>query len=386
MTSIGPLSVDVRGDSIIAELVREELGVSSQSQGNSQISIEITESTRRHAVPGESNMRVRGSRAPYRFGATSSDEALQLSLGLKGTSRDLYSVEVTGDLLSDKTVGVSIAIPSLRHWAIALDPLVRVFGRDSSSVAEIAAKNIIYEIIDPLMWVRLMSSGATFVHASSVAAGGEAVMFSGTGGVGKSTSLLSIMESSDRFTYLADDLVIVDSTGTLWRHPKHLQVYEYNLRSSPSARLAVFERLGPVERLLWRARARLLGPSRVRKRLSATDLFGRGRVADSATLFAVAWLTPARTKQGWAGVHPQLIVERGVAAILEEFWDFLRLVNLGSGVDPRAPSVALLAEKAAAILDTVLAGVPCFELGLAMSTDGDSAGAMLERFLDEIGL
>lgn len=108
------------------------------------------------------------------------------------------------------------------------------------------------------------------IHASAVEThDGRGIVFSGLGGVGKTTiSMLLYREHGCRF--LADDMVFLDKTGRLWPNYAYPKFYAYNLDLAKDLRRIVFSERGILDKCMWEAGRRLRSPSRVRRRVDPT--------------------------------------------------------------------------------------------------------------------
>lgn len=359
MIRIGPIGIEIEGDDKVAGIVRAELANRVMTSCGDELRFVIGQRVPQ-AAPSTFVRRLDDSRAPYRFRVSADGDHLELSMGLKSLPVWLYRVRMDSSWWSSGPSTVEVVLPSVAVLSALTMPFFKLLSRDGLSLREIMAKNVIYEIIDPLLWIRLTRCGATMLHASAVTVGERATVFSGSGGVGKSTALLSLMQAVPEAEYLGDDLVVIERGGFVVRHPKHLQVYEYNLQDSPETRQRVNQTMTATDRLLWRVKARTMGSSRVRRRSSANQLFGATRVADRSRLDTAIWVVPSASAQPNLSPLTQAEFARlATTAIVSEFWDFLRLINGAAIVDETAPSASAIAQISSDLLEEALDGVEC---------------------------
>jgi hypothetical protein len=306
-----------------------------------------------------------------------------MSVGLR-RGPTLYTVRLRTPIAEAGSFGVDVRLPRwLRSVDKATSPLATIATRDASSLAEVAAKNVIYEIIDSLVAYRLLRRGAAFLHAAGLERDGQAIVFTGSGGVGKSTSLLAAMSLDDDVRYLADDLLVVDRNGSVARHPKHTQIYQYNLSPLPELQAQVIAGLSTARRSLWATRSALLGPKQARVRLSPETLFGSRRVANTADMASVFWVMPARGGSPRSRpIPPGVIAERTTAALLDEIWDFARLLNIASLMSDHSMALAEFTQAVRSVHDRAFAGVGCFELTVPYGADPE---ALVEAAFDATG-
>jgi hypothetical protein len=104
------------------------------------------------------------------------------------------------------------------------------------------------------------------------------------GGIGKTSSLVRLLNSARKWRFISDDLAIVDDEGVIHRNPLKMQIYPYNLQGEPELGTALLKGRSWADRLQWAVRRRLLGDKGVRRRVQAETLFGEDKGAASARL------------------------------------------------------------------------------------------------------
>lgn len=367
--------VRVVGDGPIAELVRDELG----SPGSpTALEVRIIEGSSPGLTSGRS---VSGSRALLKHRVHADDQSFLLSLSAR-LGMPLYSVRLEGHPLVSGATRVEVHV-DVASWSRIADPLLRVGSRDFATVAATVAKNLIYEVIDPLLWVSLLKSRSTLVHAGALRRpDGKALLLLGGGGVGKSTSVLALA-SHPQWGYLADDLAILGVDGQVRRHPKKLQVYAYNVETVPEAGTRLLQGRSRSDLALWSTRLRLLGAKQVRRRIDAHDLFGAESVADAAPLGGTAFLVMAedRTEPELEPMTSDDAARLAVATMFEEEWDFLRFFNAMASLDAAVPTVSELYELALQVTSEALSQVPCHRLLVPPRTPGSALADLIQLHL-----
>lgn len=154
------------------------------------------------------------------------------------------------------------------------------------SVEETHAKNFMYGVFDYLTQIAQLQLGQSYIHASSLERDGEGTAIIAWGGIGKTSAALKLI-TEHGFSFLSDDLGLVDDAGTIWRTPKRLQVYAYNLEGEDRLRSMLLDDRSALDRASWAWHLARRGPRRVRRRVSAEELFGARAVARSAPLARV---------------------------------------------------------------------------------------------------
>jgi hypothetical protein len=189
----------------------------------------------------------------------------------------------------------------VRYWADVEFQRFRPRPRNWNflSAAEELAKAAIYDGLDQAIQLQQMQLDQTFVHASSICRDGSAVVIAGWGGVGKTSSVMQLVRE-DGYRFLSDDLAVVSSAGDVFRSPKRMQIYPYNVVGLKPLEDELLGGRGPVERLQWHVRRKLRGPKGVRRRVAAEELFGEDRVAARSMMSHFihlergTWSTPRR--------------------------------------------------------------------------------------------
>lgn len=381
----GPVSVEIRGATAVADALRRELvdGRVAPSATVADVTFEVGDG----APPSGDELTTQaGRRFPYRFETAVLPGGLRFAMGAK-PGVELYRLDLdTVDVLADEPLTARATVPSL---PVAVGPVVdglaRLLTRDYVGFDAVVAKNVMYELVDPLVWLALLRRSATFVHAGAVVApGGGGVLLMGTGGVGKTTTVLDLALRRG-WRYLGDDLVVLGADG-LARYPKNLQVYSYNTALVPGLERRLLAGRSWPDRLAWRLRGRLLGPASVRRRVTASTLLGADAVADDAPLAAALTLTaaPASRDVQIRPVDPLTVARQASSVLSDEFWDFVRFVNATATLSPGAPTVGELQAVVTGVLARALEGHPCYEVLVPPRTPGERVGAALESVLDRL--
>lgn len=190
-----------------------------------------------------------------------------------------YRLErVTGDEPSSAIIHVrGPRHPAVPRWAY------RLRSRQYSSACEATCQNIYYMMLDYVTHLRGLPLGQSYIHASTMTKDGVGVAVAGWGGVGKSASVLEMVWNRG-WSYLSDDLAIIDVDGTLYYNPKNLTIYPYSIEGTAQADHLIAEFSG-LNRAHWFARKRLFGPKGTRRRLPSRTVFGdAAHTASSAPL------------------------------------------------------------------------------------------------------
>ncbi|MFX0199735.1 MAG: hypothetical protein ACFFCW_26735 [Candidatus Hodarchaeota archaeon] len=95
------------------------------------------------------------------------------------------------------------------------------FGMDATTVLEYC---------EALMWWE----DKTFFHAGAIGKNEEAFIFTGGGGVGKTSLVLNFLRRG--YKYLGDDWILLGKQGIAYPLPKRIHIFDYNLKDEEIAR------------------------------------------------------------------------------------------------------------------------------------------------------
>jgi len=192
-----------------------------------------------------------------------------------------YQVSAEGNVT---LVVLKSSVPVLRFSKRILpDTIIRAMDWNYLLPSENTAKNFMYNIFDYLTQIENLKLNQSYVHASSFERNNRAVAVVAWGGIGKTTAMLKLV-TEDGWKFLSDDLGIIDEDGMLYRSPKRLQIYAYNLMGEPLLSKLLLSNRSLADRLSWSIKLKTKGIKGVRRRVSAEDMFGEQGVSTSARL------------------------------------------------------------------------------------------------------
>jgi hypothetical protein len=152
------------------------------------------------------------------------------------------------------------------------DFIFKILLNDAPGYKYFQATYFVYNVLIPTVQKLLLDKNCSFIHSSSVSSPNGAYLFTGEGGVGK-TSISSYLyfKKSDKFNFLGDDLSIISSNGMVFLNPMPANIYPYNVECFPELQKYLNEKMSFSERMLWALRNFFLGPKKAMKRISAPE-------------------------------------------------------------------------------------------------------------------
>lgn len=184
--------------------------------------------------------------------------------------------------------------------------------------AETTAKNIMYNLFDLVTGAAMLPLGSSYLHASTASKLGRGLAFVAWGGVGKTTSILKLVRER-QWKFLSDDLGLLSQDGTLYRTPKKLQIYAYNVEGEEGLRRDLLQGRGARDLVNWHWRMQRFGPKKVRRRVAAEEFLGPQQVGTTAVLDEVIFLERRELSQfQWEDIDGQELARRSAAILVDE--------------------------------------------------------------------
>ena len=101
---------------------------------------------------------------------------------------------------------------------------------------------------------------------------GDLLLFGGTGGVGK-TSLELLFCGKLNYSFVADDMVVVNTNSEVYPNFSYPKIYAYNLESNSSMTKYLLKGRGLVDLFHWHIRKKLKGLNSVRRSIQVDKLY-----------------------------------------------------------------------------------------------------------------
>lgn len=155
-----------------------------------------------------------------------------------------------------------------------------------ATLANRQASKFVYDVFVPLVQSILLKKNASFIHAGVLHGTQGGVVFCGQGGSGK-TSATSYLcfKHPGKWSFLSDDLGIIDEQGKLFLNPMALNVYPYNTASFPELESFIYDSMSPLERLNWWARENFKSHKSALKRIAPPKKYIGTRNSSVHTIF-----------------------------------------------------------------------------------------------------
>ncbi len=364
------VAVQVEGRSSSVAPLCEELGKLPPATGPVQILFRIEP---QEAPTGPIQAEIEGHFLSLQYRVALAAQCILIELWTRLPRMRLYSALMSEHPATNSQLDVTICGeawlfgPSLRRKLLAV-PL-RLASRDYMSLDQIIAKNILYDLIDPIVAIFSASRGAAHLHAASIVRGDSVLLLPGWGGAGKTSTILKLVRQYG-FSFLADDYSLIRSNGRCVLNPKKLQIYAYNVQGDEALAAAVLKNSGSVDRLHWALRSRLLGMHQVRRRMTPVEIFGKDKIGSDGRVDTVIHLLRHRSADQLQ-LAPTTAVDlatRSTQIIQNELSSFFRFMLAVSAMDPSAPTVADVLRNIQETYESALTDADCFVLDIPAVT------------------
>lgn len=319
----------------------------------------------------------------YAFEAIENEAPLATTGSVSITSEGIIIKEsgITAQLAKGELFKkILIHVEQPKHKSPFLKGMNRFRDWNFLTETESVAKNFMYCMFDWTSQLLQLQHEQSYIHASSMERDGKGLAIMGWGGVGKTTSALKLVQE-EGWRFLSDDLGIIDEEGTLFPAPKRLQIYGYNTQNQPLIADALLKGRGIMDKMNWNWRMRRYGGNRVRRRISAPEMFGSDRIGSPIKLTNLLFLQKSgRAQSEIEDLSPQMAARRMASIVLAEIEPYgsysREAVAAGSSTLPSAADIEL---RTVEVLEKAFAKAECYQLNVYDSSNPDRlAGKIVE--------
>jgi len=173
--------------------------------------------------------------------------------------------------------------------------------------------------------LHFFSADVTVIHGSALEdPKGNAIILTGTGGVGKTTLELELGLKKN-YKFLSDDMSILDSKGKVWPNYAFPKIYAYNTNVDRKIEEKIFENRNFLDKLQWNILKRR-GQS-VRRRVNPYLFFDK-RISRGAKISKLFILFRGSYKHlSIEKIPAERVVEMNIEVIKSEYQQFYRHLN-----------------------------------------------------------
>ena len=160
------------------------------------------------------------------------------------------------------------------------------------------------------------------VHSSAFKKpGGKAVLIGGTGGSGK-TSLEIELCMNRNYSFIADDISVLDSEGNVFPNLSFPKIYAYNLKNNDVLKKIIFKNRSFADKLAWKLKYLLNGSSGVRRNISPEEVYGKFEKHEVLVEKYYILLKKNTDKINIEKINAKQASEMTISIIQAEYWQF----------------------------------------------------------------
>lgn len=231
--------------------------------------------------------------------------------------------------------------------------------------------------------VVLMKKDCVFVHSGMMAKDGQGITLTGTGGCGKTSTMLEMITHSD-YQYISEDFGIVSKAGYLYDMQKKAAIYQSDVKWGNKYLSNAVKGLGFWKQLEWRLK--VMRGINVRHNFKPTEIFGND-IAHKAKLNTIYALQRTRkdSQIECKEIGFEELAERAKSASFREIKELYEILcNIravgGFAYFKDYPSVYELEQQYLDILKTAVRNVKCYEISIPINViPQDTAQELLKR-------
>lgn len=169
------------------------------------------------------------------------------------------------------------------------------------------------------------------LHASAFKnnTNGDLLIFGGTGGVGK-TSLELLFCGELNYSFVADDMLVVNTNSEVYPNLAYPKIYAYNLEYNKSMTNTILKGRGLIDIAHWYIRKKLKGLSAVRRSVPVDELYEEFEVDKvKATKYYFLFRTNTVSEIKVESVNKDIAISNSIRILKNEFYStFYRKIDL----------------------------------------------------------
>jgi hypothetical protein len=351
--NVGGIPISIDGNSVLRDILLDELSsFASECSPEPKDAIRVEVSAKRLYPEGESLC----TEDLVFIGRTS------IFVNLRYPLRD-FSVRIRGIPWTTACLGFDISCNGKYSLNTLLKKLKEAPFRVLYSNYLPRIRNVANDflmLLEGFLHLAMLQKNRAFLHASAIEKDGEALVFTGPGGAGKTTCLTELVRMS-RLRFLSDDLTVVDSNGRAIGYPRHMNIYDYNVEQSPEIFSEVFKHRSIFDRLCWNLR-KTLGLKNLRH-TPVDQVFDTRRIGSDGSISKVIFLSRFtsnhfQTRQ----LQPNDTAEKCASIFMIEFMDFIRFLSVWRSFDVSLPSIDAVILRTRAIYESAFKNASCFDV------------------------
>jgi hypothetical protein len=238
----GPLLVDMQGDQrLISALAQDFESYRTLDAGDADLRIQITE----QSPPFIADFYIGKGRNAFGDRCIYIDKSPYFSYVIEG-------------LFEKEAPTIFTLILKRPGWTRrSIDTLKGLLGVEYSNRYKLLRMLVAnYSLLWSVIAITLLKKDVAFVHAGAVSRDGGITLIAGTGGGGKTSATMQLIERAG--TFVSEDFGMLGADGRVYYSPKAISFYESDLRWGGATSTWVKQSFNTPDRLRWWVLVRLL--------------------------------------------------------------------------------------------------------------------------------
>ncbi|MEZ8859693.1 hypothetical protein [Vibrio sp. 10N.247.311.51] len=224
------------------------------------------------------------------------------------------------------------------------------------------------------------------IHAATVCKNNRSYLFTGTGGVGKSSALLSLKDAG--YSFHSDDIVLINKNGITFGNMAKPKIYGYNCAGNSIQKLILKDRnvLDQAHFLLKNK----YNPSKVRRKICPKELFN-GSISLSAEAQKMFYLFREDVNEFCVSEINDLVMARDMAisVISAEYIEFHRFIewhNYNSIALGKKPLLTIegVLNYWSLVLDSALKNIKIYKVSIPINMTHGEYQKSIKALIDEL--
>ncbi len=280
----------------------------------------------------------------------------------------------------DSTLNVYV---NLKEKSKLRDLVSKVISMEFATQSQIIGQ-ILHELV--LVPMNYFFGDCFPIHAATVCKNNSSYLFTGTGGVGKSSALLSLKDAG--YSFHSDDIVIINKGGTTFGNMARPKIYGYNCAGNSIQSLLLKDR-GTLDKIHFLLKNKY-NPSKVRRKICPKELFN-GSISLSANAEKMFYLFREDVREFSVSEIDDLKMARDMAisVISAEYIEFHRFIewhNYNAIALEKKPllNIDKITKNWNLVLDSALKNIQIYKVSIPINMSHEEYQKNIKELIDEL--
>lgn len=203
-----------------------------------------------------------------------------------------------------------------------------------TSISINSRSELSYSLFWYVIQILLLRKGCSFIHAGILSCKDEAMLFMGTGGSGKTSTMFHLLDNPN-YCYLAEDFGIISNKGETFLSPKTLSIYDSDIKSGTDILQNTSSILTISEKLRWLIYKSIFRKNPMKK-IPIRSFFEKDKLGDTSNISKAFYILRTNSnKPDLYKADKEELADRLMNVTLREMKKFVELLNM---INANAPT------------------------------------------------